>query len=89
MFYPNELHEASRENPGEGRGNKKRNDLATQLIRQLAAPFRPEKFHDTYRENVEKLIAQKQKGEACEEAAKSEALSGDRLDGGAEEEPSG
>jgi len=72
LFYPNELHEASRQKiPAKAAATKKEMDLATQLIRQLAAPFRPENFHDTYRENVEKLIAQKQKGEPVKSQPKA------------------
>ncbi|HSM76534.1 MAG TPA: hypothetical protein VLT57_02865, partial [Bryobacteraceae bacterium] len=43
--------------------SRKELELASALIRQLAAPFRPDQFHDTYRENVEALIEQKRKGE--------------------------
>jgi DNA end-binding protein Ku len=37
-------------------------DMASILIRQLTTPFRPEQFHDTYRENVERRVKEKQKG---------------------------
>ena len=37
--------------------------LAFQLIDTLSGKFQPEKFHDEYQANVEKLIEQKQKGE--------------------------
>lgn len=64
LYYPNELHEANRQNISpKVAATKKEIELATQLVKQLAAPFKPEQFHDTYRENVEKLIEQKQKGE--------------------------
>ena len=33
--------------------------LAKDLIEHLAGPFKPEELHDTYRENVERLIEQK------------------------------
>jgi DNA end-binding protein Ku len=33
------------------------------LIQHLAGPFKPEEFHDTYRENVKHLIHQKEKGQ--------------------------
>jgi DNA end-binding protein Ku len=64
LFYPNELHESHKQKtPAKAAATKKEIDLATQLIKQLSAPFKPEEFHDTYRENVEKLIEQKAKGE--------------------------
>jgi len=63
LFYPDELHQANRRKvPRKVAPEKKELALATQLMNQLAGPFRPEEFHDTYRENVEKLIEQKQKG---------------------------
>jgi DNA end-binding protein Ku len=34
-------------------------DLAQTLIHSLAAPFEPEKYHDTYREKLESMIANK------------------------------
>jgi DNA end-binding protein Ku len=37
--------------------------LAKSLIKHLQAPFKPEQFADTYRQNVERLIKQKQKGQ--------------------------
>lgn len=37
--------------------------LAFQLIDTLSGKFQPEKFHDDYQANVERLIEQKQKGE--------------------------
>jgi DNA end-binding protein Ku len=64
LFYVDELHQANKpELKDHAATNRKELDLATALIRQLAAPFHPEEFHDTYRENVEKLIEQKRKGQ--------------------------
>lgn len=64
LFYQNELHESNKQRTSsKASATTKEVDLATQLIKQLAAPFKPEVFHDTYRQNVEKLIGQKKKGE--------------------------
>ncbi|HXE62292.1 MAG TPA: Ku protein [Bryobacteraceae bacterium] len=64
LFYPGELHVSNRQTiPKKAEATKKELELAAQLIRQLSAPFKPQEFHDTYRENVEKLIEQKEKGE--------------------------
>ncbi len=64
LFYPNELHAANKQSvPAKAVATKKELELATQLIKHLTAPFKPESFHDTYREGVEKLIEQKAKGE--------------------------
>ncbi len=62
LYYPDELHEANRQKFA-GKPDAKELGLAEQLIKQLAAPFKPEQFHDAYRENVEKLISQKKKGQ--------------------------
>lgn len=71
LYYAGELHGANKQNiPAKVAATKKEIELATQLIKQLAAPFRPEQFHDTYRENVEKMIAEKQKGEHVTKHAK-------------------
>ncbi len=64
LFYQDELHEANKQHiPAATNSTRKELELATALIRQLAGPFKPDQFHDTYRENVETLIAQKKKGE--------------------------
>jgi DNA end-binding protein Ku len=64
LFYPDELHASNRQTiPKKAEATKKELELASQLIKQLSAPFKPREFHDSYRENVEKLIEQKEKGE--------------------------
>jgi len=64
LFYPDELHVSNRQSiPKKAEATKKELELASQLIKQLSAPFKPDAFHDAYRENVEKLIEQKEKGE--------------------------
>jgi len=67
LFYTDELHEANKIEEKEAgvktEVNRKELTLAKTLIDQLAGPFKPEEFHDTYRENVEKLIEQKRKGQ--------------------------
>jgi DNA end-binding protein Ku len=63
LFYKDELHEASQAAGAEARYTAKELNLAKSLVSALAAPFKPAQFHDTYRENVEHLIEQKQKGQ--------------------------
>ncbi len=63
LYYPNELRAANR--PALSTQTKpapKEMELAKSLVQHLAAPFDPSEFHDAYRENVERLIEQKQKG---------------------------
>jgi DNA end-binding protein Ku len=63
LYYSGELHEANEgaEN-GQSSLNRKEMELAKKLIESLAAPFKPDQFHDRYRENLEHLIEQKQHG---------------------------
>lgn len=70
LFYPNELHEASRVTGKATKLSAKEMELAKSLVRHLAAPFKPSTLHDSYRENVERLIQQKQKGEKISAVAK-------------------
>jgi DNA end-binding protein Ku len=64
LFYPNELHQGNKQSSSATTAaTSKEVSLAMQLIKQLAAPFKPHELHDTYRENVEKLIEQKKKGQ--------------------------
>ncbi|HLJ47124.1 MAG TPA: Ku protein [Bryobacteraceae bacterium] len=64
LFYPDELHKANRKaGSPNGKLNRKELDLAKSLIEKLSAPFQPEQLHDTYRENLEKLIEKKKKGQ--------------------------
>jgi DNA end-binding protein Ku len=44
------------------RPDKKEMELARRLIETLAGPFEPQKYHDEYKENVEKLIGSKRNG---------------------------
>jgi DNA end-binding protein Ku len=62
LYYEDELHAGNKAGGAKTSGTAKELALATQLVRQLAAPFKPGEFHDTYRENVERLIEQKKKG---------------------------
>jgi DNA end-binding protein Ku len=63
MYFVDELHKEKDLKPAKmPKMEKKELDLAKKLIESLAAPFKPEQFHDEYRANVEKLIEAKQKG---------------------------
>ena len=63
LFYRDELHEENKQMAtAKISSTRQELDLAIKLIHQLAGPFRPDEFRDTYRENVEKLIEQKKKG---------------------------
>jgi DNA end-binding protein Ku len=63
MYFVDELHQEKQVSvPGAQKVDKKEIELAKKLIETLAAPFKPEQFHDEYKENVEKLIESKRKG---------------------------
>ncbi len=63
LYYPDELHAANKSEAPKVKYSAKELELAKSLIDQLTAPFKPQEFKDTYRENVERLIEQKQKGQ--------------------------
>jgi DNA end-binding protein Ku len=69
MFYENEVRKV--EEYGKD-GNIQLKDqekkLALQLIDSLAAPFQPEKYHDSYQTALQGLIEAKLKGEEITEA---------------------
>jgi DNA end-binding protein Ku len=67
LYYPDELQEANRSEPPETKYSAKELELAQSLVRHLKAPFKPREFRDEYRENVERLIEQKQKGQKVTE----------------------
>ena len=64
MFYPNEIRQAA-DNGTTDKSEVKEQErvLAKQLIENLAANFKPEKYHDTYQENLRALIEAKAKGQ--------------------------
>jgi DNA end-binding protein Ku len=64
LYYPNELRAANKPNVKlEQKASGKELALAKSLIEHLAGPFKPQQLHDAYRENVERLIEQKRKGQ--------------------------
>ena len=63
LFYVDELHAANKTKVPKAKFSANELDMAKSLVKHLTAPFRPEDFHDNYRENVERLIKQKQKGQ--------------------------
>jgi DNA end-binding protein Ku len=63
LYYSDELHKANRAETPKANYSAKELSLANNLVNQLKAPFKPQDFRDTYRENVERLIEQKRKGQ--------------------------
>ncbi|HEY1757385.1 MAG TPA: Ku protein [Bryobacteraceae bacterium] len=63
LYYPDELHKANRGEVPKATYSAKELELAKSLVNHLKAPFKPQEFKDEYRENVERLIEQKRKGQ--------------------------
>jgi DNA end-binding protein Ku len=64
MFYSNEIRSAAEYgNIDKSEIKEQERTLAMQLIENLAAPFRPDKYHDTYQEGLRTLIAAKAEGQ--------------------------
>jgi len=62
MFFPNELHEENRAKGADSKYSSKEIDLAYQLVVTLTGAFRPDRFKDEYKENVERMIREKKRG---------------------------
>ncbi|HTZ99450.1 MAG TPA: Ku protein [Candidatus Aquilonibacter sp.] len=62
MFYANEIRQAAETGSDKVEVKQQERALAEQLIKSLAAPFQPEKYHDTYQVALQELIAAKAKG---------------------------
>lgn len=63
MFYSNEIRAAKDSGVSDkSEVNPKEQELAVQLIKTLAGPFKPEKYRDTYQEGLQKLIEAKTHG---------------------------
>ncbi|HEX2775375.1 MAG TPA: Ku protein [Candidatus Acidoferrales bacterium] len=63
MFYSNEIRaEAEYGRADKGQIKDQERTLAQQLIESLAAPFEPDKYHDTYQAGLQNLIEAKSSG---------------------------
>jgi DNA end-binding protein Ku len=63
LYYEDELHKANKAEAPKTKFTTKELGMAKSLVEHLTAPWKLGEFHDTFRENVEKLIEQKQKGQ--------------------------
>jgi DNA end-binding protein Ku len=70
MVYADELNDVDEfpeiEAAASAKLSEKEIAMATQLVESLSAEFEPEKFHDTYREQLLTLIERKAAGEVQE-----------------------
>jgi DNA end-binding protein Ku len=63
LYYEDELHKGNRPEAPKTKFTTKELDMAKSLVQHLTAKFKLGEFHDAYRENVKRLIEEKQKGE--------------------------
>ncbi|HYO81120.1 MAG TPA: Ku protein, partial [Bryobacteraceae bacterium] len=68
MYYETEIRRDDEYRAPVGDVSQKELDLALLLVRNLAAPFEPQKYRDTYREKLDALIEQKMSGEQTVQA---------------------
>jgi DNA end-binding protein Ku len=69
MYYADEVRDVPEVAPRLNLVKDKELQMAKALIETLVGDFRPEQYKDTYRENLEKLIAAKAKGKEITPAA--------------------
>ena len=63
LYYEDELHKANKPEAPKTKFTAKELDMAKTLVQRLTAKFKLNEFHDAYRENVERLVEEKAKGE--------------------------
>ena len=68
MYYADEIRNVAEFQPHKNLLNQNELKLAKTLIESLVADFHPEKYKDTYRENLKKIIAAKAKGKEIKAA---------------------
>jgi DNA end-binding protein Ku len=64
MFYANEVREAKDMKSDKSEAKPAEETLALQLIKNLAGPFKPEQYEDTYQAELQKLIEAKSHGKS-------------------------
>src|SRR5215467_4221139 len=69
MFYSNEIRAAESSSTDKVELKDQEKKLAQQLIQNLAVPFEPQKYKDSYQDNVRAMIAAKLKGQEVTEVA--------------------
>jgi DNA end-binding protein Ku len=63
MYYANEVRRVEEFRTDTGLVKEQELKLAEMLVESLAAPFEPQKYHDTYMDNLQALIDAKVKGQ--------------------------
>jgi DNA end-binding protein Ku len=68
MYYQDEIRQVDEFRTDTSLVKEKELDLARMLISSLEADFEPEKYHDAYRDNLQKMIEAKIEGKKVVEA---------------------
>jgi DNA end-binding protein Ku len=63
LYYEDELHKANKAEAPQKKFSAKELEMAKSLVQHLRGKFKLTDFHDTYRENVQRLVEEKKKGE--------------------------
>lgn len=72
MYYSHEIRKIEEFRTDTTLVKDKEVELAKMLVESLAAPFEPEKYHDTYRDNLQAMIDAKVKGQEVVEPPAAE-----------------
>ena len=62
MYFEDEIRPADDVKPKDAKVEKRELEMATELIDRFSGPWKPEKYKDTYRDTLMKIIDQKRKG---------------------------
>lgn len=63
MYYSDEVRKVEEFRTDTSLVNEKEEKLAMSLVEALAGPFEPDKYHDSYRDNLQKMIDAKVQGQ--------------------------
>jgi DNA end-binding protein Ku len=74
MFFADEIREPKGIKPRRAAVSKEELQMAEQLIDRFTTKFRPEKYKDTYTNELKKVIKAKQRGEGVHKAPEEEEL---------------
>ena len=89
MYYQDEIRQVDEFRTDTSLVKDKELAMAKMLISSLEAEFEPQKYHDKYRDNLQKMIEAKMEGKKVVATPSAACRAGDRHHGSAEEEPGG
>jgi DNA end-binding protein Ku len=72
MHFADEIRDAAEHAPGKVKVDKRELEMAVQLVERFQGTFKPEKYEDTYRDALMKVIRAKQRGETVAAAPEPE-----------------